>query len=91
MPVKRRTPKSRINLSPEAYAAFEAGDKSALRAAIGQKAWEMSPLAAGPTPPSWYRDEYWIAIWRKARDIRLELMRGLRRNPANSVKRGVGG
>jgi len=46
MPVKRRVPKERLTLPPEAYAAFEAGDEKALRAAIGQKPWEDSPLEA---------------------------------------------
>jgi hypothetical protein len=90
MPVKRRVPKERLTLPPEAYAAFEAGDEKALRAAIGQKPWEDSPLEAGPKPPYWYKDEYKVAIWRKARGIRLALMRGLREKAADSFDGGAG-
>src|SRR3954470_15916959 len=66
MPVKRRAPKERLSLPPEAYTAFEAGDEAALRAAIGQKPWEDSPLQAGAKPTYCYRDEYKLALWRKA-------------------------
>ena len=90
MPVKRRAPKSRINLSPEAYAAFEAGDEEALRAAIGQKPWEISPFDAGPKPAPYDDTEWRLPYWRKAREIRLELMRGIRRKHLNAFEDDAG-
>ena len=87
MPTKRRSPKER-SLSPEAFAAFKAGDEHALSAAIGQKPWEDSPLDAGPNPPAGYDDEFRLAIWRKARGIRLALQAGLRKKPAGESAGG---
>ena len=68
MPVKLRLSKSRAHrITPEAIAAFQAGDRMALHRALGALClgpWMPSPLETdGPTPPTWsaprsaWRDE----------------------------------
>lgn len=45
MPVKRRIAKVRDHrVTPEAIAAFRAGDERGLHAALGLRPWEASPL-----------------------------------------------
>jgi hypothetical protein len=50
MPVKRRLAKGREHrITPEAIAAFEAGDYGALHRALGLRPWEASPLPLSVT------------------------------------------
>ena len=55
MPIKRRLSKGRAHrITPEAIAAFEAGDRMALHRALGLGPWMPSPLETdGPEPPTW--------------------------------------
>ncbi|MEQ1952483.1 hypothetical protein [Mesorhizobium sp. CN2-181] len=50
MPVKRRNPKRRQKVTPEAVEAFRARDFAALHLALGLGPWEASPLPASITP-----------------------------------------
>ncbi|UQR65093.1 hypothetical protein LRP30_07510 [Bradyrhizobium sp. C-145] len=45
MPIKRRVSKRRaMTLTPEVFAAFDAGDEYALRRALALPPWHASPL-----------------------------------------------
>lgn len=54
MPTKRRTAKSREHrITPEALAAFKAGDSIRLHRALGLRPWQPSPLEADTGPVPW--------------------------------------
>jgi hypothetical protein len=82
MPVKRRVAKVKENrITPEAVAAYRAGDYHALHRALGLKPWEASPLPSsvtllgvedGPAPSG---NTAWAASWAKAQELRRELER----------------
>lgn len=76
MPVKRRVSKRRaFALTPEVFAAFDAGDEYALRRSLGLPPWHASPLRddlAGPAP---YSPETCWAISRPAAlEIRMDIL-----------------
>jgi hypothetical protein len=58
MPTTRtKRARSRSGLTPEAIAAFKAGDEIALHQALGLGTWMPSPFDVdGPEPPDWGRD-----------------------------------
>lgn len=78
MPVKRRVAKTHSHrITPEAIAAFRAGDHTALNRALGIRPWETCPLDAypGPCPSRCKNDPYRVADWRQAQQLRRELER----------------
>lgn len=78
MPVKRRVSKRRaIALSPEVFAAFEAGDEYALRRALGLPPWHSSPLDEDLTGPSYSDGLLWTQTRAAALEIRDEIRRAL--------------
>jgi len=79
MPVKLRKPKQKAHrVTPEAVAAFKAGDYQSLHRALGLKPWEPSPLPVSVTalgvdqgePPKW---ELHPDAWRQAQVLQREL------------------
>ena len=81
MPVKRRKSKMRAHqLTPEVFAAFDAGDKNALRRALKLPHWHASPLDTDPAGPAPYGHETCWAISRPdAMEIRQEILAVLMR------------
>lgn len=75
MPVKRRRPKvKRPPLTPEAFAAYEAGDEAALCVALGLKPWMWNPMKTAGEMPRYLENNDWHArLWREARALRDEL------------------
>ena len=81
MPVKRRIQKNRPHrITPEAIAAWEAGDFDALHCALGLRPWERSPLPRtltalgvdqGP-PPEWENPQ--TSTWAMAQNLQRELL-----------------
>lgn len=89
MPVKRRLPKSREHrVTPEAIAAFEAGDYHGLHRALGLRPWEESPLPASITAlgvdpdsrPDWATD-----FWPRAVELQGELLAAGARMPTRAA------
>ena len=76
MPVKRRKPKEREHrITPEAVAAFRAGDVGALMLALGMRPWDASPLEADDEePPAWSTPGPWRDSWPKAVALRRNLI-----------------
>ena len=76
MPVKKRSPKVRPHrITPDAIAAFEAGDGSALHLALGLGPWVPSPLEVHPDEPSpWPAGSGGAEYWPLAVELRRELM-----------------
>lgn len=73
MPIKRRTAKVRPHrITPEAIAAFCAGDRLALHAALGLRPWMPSPLEANGESP-WPVGTAGHQFWCLARELRTEL------------------
>jgi hypothetical protein len=73
MPTKRRTPKTRDHpITPEAVAAYRAGDALALHRALNLKPWTASPLDAGGACP-WSPGSGGAETWQLAVDLRAEL------------------
>jgi hypothetical protein len=80
MPTKRRVDKLRRHrISPEAVAAFEAGDYCALHKALGLRPWQASPLPLevtslgvdqGPPPDG---PTAFAASWPVAQALQCEL------------------
>lgn len=78
MPAKRSNPKQRENrITPEAVAAFHAGDWMALHRALGLRPWEVSPLDAGREPPLRDAMSMRSLTWSKAKALR-DLLEGAR-------------
>ena len=81
MPVKRRRSKARtMTLTPEAFAAFDAGDEHSLRRALGLPPWHASPLdndLAGPPP--YAAGTCWATTRPRALELRREILRAGRR------------
>jgi len=83
MPIKRRESKHRMHrITPEAIAAFEAGDYHGLHNALGLFPHESSPLPADITalgvrqgePPDWMTNAGTIADYRQAQALQRELI-----------------
>jgi hypothetical protein len=81
MPLKRRLPKGREHrITPEAVAAFAAGDYMRLHRALGLRPWEASPLPLEVTalgvdqgdPPK--DRSMWAQSWPQAQELQRELM-----------------
>lgn len=70
MPAKKRTAKVKAHrITPDAVAAYRAGDAMALHAALGLRPWQPSPLdVAGGNPygPS----SGWTASWELVTELR---------------------
>ncbi|NCQ23693.1 MAG: hypothetical protein COW54_05975 [Rhodobacteraceae bacterium CG17_big_fil_post_rev_8_21_14_2_50_63_15] len=76
MPIKRRLAKGITHrITPEAVAAFGAGDQMALHRALGLAPWQVSPLDADtPAPPAWASHRTaWAESWPVAHDLRQAL------------------
>jgi hypothetical protein len=78
MPIKRRLAKGITHrITPEAIAAFGAGDWMALHRALGLAPWQVSPLDTDtPLPPAWASQcsaTVWAGAWQTARDLRQAL------------------
>ena len=71
MPTKRRTPKVReYTITPEAVAAFRAGDRFRLHRALGLKPWNHCPLDVGDFErPAWFD----AGDWELQTELRAEL------------------
>lgn len=75
MPAKRRVSKLRDQrITPEAVAAYIAGDEVALHRLLGLKPWEPSPIGAVGESP-WPRGSGGETSWPKACKLREELDR----------------
>jgi hypothetical protein len=72
MPTKRRAPKRAEHpITPEAVAAFIAGDSVALHRALGLRPWQDSPLGVGDWKrPAWFNE----ADWNLQQALRAELI-----------------
>jgi hypothetical protein len=80
MPVKRRVAKLKAHrITEAAIAAFKAGAWLDLQRALGLKPWEMSPLDAGPTPPSWRKT---TDDWQQAVELRQALEDAVKGGPS---------
>ena len=81
MPVKRRKPKIRTHqLTPEVFAAFEAGDEYALHRSLKLPPWHASPLDTNLAGPAPYGPETCWALSRPdALEIRREILAALKR------------
>jgi hypothetical protein len=81
IPISR--PRHRI--TPEAVAAYEAGDDRALAAALGLRPWEVSPLrvhqGAPPGGPT-----AWAASWPRAQQLQREIEKALRDAHSDDVQ-----
>jgi len=70
MPAKRRTPKNRDHpITPDAVAAYRAGDWLRLHRTLGLRPWQGSPLDAKGARPRWWAE----ADWNLAAELREEL------------------
>ena len=75
MPVKRRLAKQKPRITPEARAAFEAGDKMALHRELKLPPWMASPLEVDdPHPPSWAGQSAWATTWPEVWTLRQALL-----------------
>ena len=81
MPIKRRKSKKRaFQLTPEVFAAFDAGDKYALRRALHLGPWHASPLdgdLAGPAP--YGTETSWALSRPAALEMRREILAAMKR------------
>ena len=74
MPIKKRSAKSKPHrITPEAIAAFVAGDYIALHRALGLAPWQCSPLDADDGPSPWPTGTVGADSWPLARALRDEL------------------
>jgi hypothetical protein len=82
MPVKRRKAKAKAyQLTPEVFAAFDAGDEYTLRRALKLPPWHASPLQTDLAGPAPYGGG---TCWAMTRPAALEL----RREIISAMKRG---
>ena len=81
MPIKRRVPKCRQRVTPEAVAAFVAGDWRGLYRALGLRPWQAHPLDVDGPRPDWARGIQ-AESWDQALALRAELQ------AAAKVRRG---
>ena len=80
MPVKRRRSKKfATQLTPEVFAAFDAGDEYTLRRALRLPRWHASPLDSDlDGPPPYGPENCWALSRPAALEIRVEILRALR-------------
>jgi hypothetical protein len=81
MPVKRRKSKMKAHqLTPEVFAAFDAGDEYTLRRALKLPPWHASPLWEDlEGPPPYGPDELLINMTRPAAlEIRREILAAIK-------------
>ena len=84
MPSKRRVTKSReYRITPEALAAFKAGDSIRLHRALGLRPWQPSPLDADDGPPPWPPGSSGREFWPLACDLRAELVAALQQKESD--------
>jgi hypothetical protein len=91
MPVKRRKSKMRTQqLTPEVFAAFDAGDEYALRRALNLPPWHASPLWEDLDGPPPYGDASMMINQTRpaAREIRREILAALRRTKREQSNAG---
>ncbi|WP_189375237.1 MULTISPECIES: hypothetical protein [unclassified Mesorhizobium] len=74
----KRTPLNRgakRRISPDAVAAFRAGDHQALATALGLLPWQPNPLDVdAPLPPAWASSgTAWAQAWPEAFSLRQQL------------------
>ena len=83
MPAKKRLVKVREHrITPEAIAAFRAGDSLALHRALGLRPWQISPLDVEAGEPCVYPAGSGGAMsWPLALELRAELLEAV---PASS-------
>jgi hypothetical protein len=75
MPVKRRQPEHRLHrITPDAVAAFTAGDRAALHRALGLPPWVPSPLRVGDGPCPWSPGTMGHETWPLAEELRDALI-----------------
>jgi hypothetical protein len=75
MPVKRRVAKVKSHrITPEAVAAFKAGDDTTLRLFLGIRPWQASPLDAIGPAPAWATGDY-ADSWAVARELRAQFLK----------------
>jgi hypothetical protein len=77
MPTKRRVEKTRPHrITPEALAAFDAGDHMRLHRALGLRPWQPSPLEASDGPSPWPAGSSGAVAWAPVCDLRGKLDAG---------------
>jgi hypothetical protein len=82
MPVKRRKSKIKAHfLTPEVFAAFDAGDEYALRRTLMLPPWHASPLDSDLVGPPPYGDERLMRNQTRqaALEIRQDILAAMRR------------
>jgi len=94
MPVKRRLGKAREHrITPEAVAAFMAGDFTRLHRALGLKPWEPSPLPRDIEPlgvdegPGPQNRTSWAEAWPKVQELQRVLIEAAGGRPRASRQR----
>jgi|GEM_PF-2297577 len=76
MPVKRRLAKVRENrITPEAVAAFNAEDRTALADALRLRPWEISPLEVCDGPSPYPAGSGGCTTWQKALELLTQLQK----------------
>lgn len=88
MPVKKRSAKVRPHrITPDAIAAFKAGDVSALHLALKLGPWVPSPLDVEPDEPSPYPAGTGGAeYWPLAQELRRELIDAGAKAPTRAME-----
>lgn len=73
MPIKKRPAKRReYPITPQAIAAFRAGDRTGLHRSLGVRPWQVSPIdALGPCP--WPDGTAGAASWALSSQLLAEL------------------
>src|SRR3981189_3499008 len=88
MPVKRRKAKIKAQrLTPEVFAAFDAGDDVALFRALKLPPWHASPLdtdLAGPAP--YNHEGCWAMTRPDALELRREILAAMKRGDLRVLK-----
>ena len=90
MPVKCRKSTMRAHqLTPEVFAAFDAGDKNTLRRALKLPHWHASPLDKDLAGPALYAHEICWAMSRPdALEIRQEILAAMKRTKRKQTNAG---
>jgi hypothetical protein len=87
MPVKRRKAKIKAHqLTPDVFAAFDAGDGVALSRALKLPPWHASPLDADLAGPAPYNHEGCWAMTRPAAlEMRREILAAMKGRPMKTT------
>ena len=91
MPVKRRKSKMRAHqLTPEAFAAFDAGDKYTLRRCLKLPPRHASPLDTDLAGPALYGDETLMSNQTRAAglEIRRDILAAMKRTKREQTYAG---